>query len=86
MATTSSISGSIFTPIFFYIDDNQCIWTPAVYNNTFAKEHLLTHLHANSDFFHQLVITCLAVWPAKKVPKVPKRQQVFCTFADVSEV
>lgn len=35
------------------------------------------------QIFHELVITCLAGRPAKKVPKVPKRQQVFCTFADV---
>src|SRR5262245_8564149 len=36
------------------------------------------------QIFCQLVITCLAVQPSKKVPKVLKRQKVFCTFADVA--
>jgi hypothetical protein len=39
-------------------------------NHIFDKEHLLTSLHANSDF-HQLVITYLTF---QQVPKGPKRQ------------
>ena len=77
MATTSSISCSIFIPIFFYLDDNQCIWTPAVYNNhTFAKEHLLMCLHANSDFSW----TCdhLFGWPtSQKSAKSPEKAASF---------
>jgi hypothetical protein len=46
MAMTSSISGSMSTPIFFYIDDKTNVYN----NHTFAKEHLLMCLHANSDF------------------------------------